>query len=50
MLGSKRVIQDGQRYRVWIRYDFVPGRDGIGQVSQSIPVENWADLVEDLVL
>ena len=27
---SKRVIQDGQRYRVGIGYDFIPGWDRIG--------------------
>ena len=50
MFGSKWVVQDGQRYRVGIRDDLIPGWDRIRQLSEFISVEIWATFVTDLVL
>jgi len=50
VLGSKRVIQDGQRRGVRVGYNFIPGRDRIGQLSELISMEYRATFVGDLVL
>ena len=51
MLGPEGVVQDRQRYRVRVGYDFIPSRDRVRkQFSKMFSVEMWTTLVVDSVL
>ena len=39
VFGSERVVQYGQRYRIRIGYDFIPGWDVIGEFSKTFSVK-----------